>query len=144
MSNNFESSLPRVTTLADSDDIRVISGSTSSNISFASFEALLTASSSTGVVRTFRTVALSTALALTDDVLMVLAGADLTITLPDVTTATSGTVYTIKKVDISDVFTVTLATSLSQTIDGNDTFILEGPKQVFVNVMAADTEWFVI
>ena len=145
-----ETNFSRNTSLTTSDLIRIVSNQMSRLISVQDFAtAIVNFQAGIGPSNKVRSIATSQALLVTDEIVFVDAsGGAKTVTLPDCTTAdvwnsstSTGRRFTIKKDDTSADYNITLATTGSQTIDGNSTYTMTGVNKPFITVVTNGVEW---
>lgn len=147
-----EPNLIRNTSMQATDEVRVVIGQSSRNISLQNFSSSISPLLTTpSMVRLIRTETSNTGLLITDEVLRMSAvGGDISVNLLsaastfDVATQ-KGQLFVIKKIDDDATPTkVTLNPSGGELIDGQATFELVGPDRVFATIISNGTGWDVI
>ncbi|MCK5616514.1 hypothetical protein KAR91_82390 [Candidatus Pacearchaeota archaeon] len=158
-----EADYSRVTSIGNNDTIRVIKGGASRNITKDNFVAdinqllidagFLTDSNlppSVSSTRFIQTFGVSHSLLLTDDlILMDATGSSLVVDLPFAASAYDAAEYkgqrfTIKKIDSSNVNTVTINPAGADLIDGETSVILETDSRPFVTIISDGGNWWLI
>lgn len=158
-----ENDFPAVTTIADNDFVRVLKDTSSRKMTKKNFVAdieqllldlgFLTDSTLPPTIastRKIETFIVSHSLVLTDDVILMDAtGENLVVDLPLASSAfdatdDKGQRFTIKKIDASNTFTVTIDPALGDLIDGNTAITLETDARPFVTIISDGTNWSLI
>ncbi len=158
-----ENNLTKVTEIGNDDSVRVLAGGASRNITKTNFvttitqllidAGFLTASTLPATIsnsRKIETFTTAHAIVVTDDVILMDAtAASLGVTLPAAAsfynaTDTKGQRVTVKKIDASNVNTVTITSIVPELIDGADSLVLETNGKPFVDILSDGVNWWLI
>lgn len=158
-----ENNLTKVTAIGNDDSVRVVAGGASRNITKTNFvttitqllidAGFLTASTLPATIsnsRNIKTLSTSHSVIITDDlVFMDATAASLGVTLPAAASFYNavddkGQRVTIKKIDSSNINTVTITSIVPELIDGASDLVLETDGRPSVDIISDGVNWWLI